>query len=375
MMKKIFCVVCSILLLMILSLTSYAVTPYACGDSFFSLKMNGKLSDENYWYLYYGKEGTELSEEMAYEGKTSMKVNIDKINEKDTSYPFMLHTRSVGNKNGISDSDIYCEVYSSSTDEVLANITFVVYFDMPDGNQKVFKEFITETIDSQWKKHSCVIDIKKVEGFSNCNIGVLFRKNTSLSGNFYIDNINMKTCPKSLIANDTFTDEKSVNLEEIRIFGIDKFGNKSLIQDKSALKYRVIDGDAEIMDNCLVSHLTQPGEIVLEADFLGKKTTFSVWFEGANVSLSEQPFMENQTVNLSLTNHGDEDAKITGLILIFADNGLYNGYIVTDDLSVGETGVIRKTINVPIVLKNSEIKFFFWDNSGEISEMIEVIKR
>lgn len=375
MMKKIFCLVCAVLFVVMFSVTSYAVTPYTVGGNIFSLKMNGNLSDESYWYLYYGKEGSELSNEMAYEGKTSLKVNIDKINEKDTSYPFMLHTRSVSNKNGISDSDIYCELFTSSTDAVRSNLVFVAYFDMPDGTQRVFKTFATEEANAQWKKHSCVIDISKVEGFSKCNIGVLFPKNTSLSGNFYIDNINIKTCPKKIVANDVYSDTVSADLNDLRVFGVDKNGNQKLITEQALLNYRVVDGEADIIDNRLVSRLTQPGEVLLEAEFLGKKTTFAVMFDYESVYLSATPYVTDQMVNLSITNASGEDEKVTGLIMIFDDNGLYNAYMLSDFINAGETKLIQKKINIPAILNNPDIQFFFWGNSGEMSEIIEVVER
>lgn len=371
-MKKKFSLVFLVVFSVMLCVTAYGATPYEYGDSFFSLKMNGSIKDEDYWYLYYGKNGSEISEENAYEGKTSLKCDIDKIKVNDNSYPFMLHTRSVSNNNGISDNDIYCEVYTSSTDEVFNNLTFAVYFDMPNGSQRVIKNFTSEFVNDKWRKNYCVIDVESVKGFSSCHIGVLYKKNNTLSGVFYVDNITMRVTPKTITANDVFVEGCSADLKGIRVFGNDKYGDKNLITDKKSTEFRVIDGNAEIIDNMLLYRAAQPGNVILEADFLGKKSTFSVYFENKGICFEEKPVVQDDEVCCTLTNNSDTGADITGFVLIYDDDGLYNAHMFTKTLLAGETQEIKEKINVPNILNNPKIKCFFWNNSGGISEIIDV---
>lgn len=372
MMKKIFSLFFLVVLLTLFCVNVYAITPYEYGDVFFSLKMNGNLSDEEYWYLYYGKEGSEISTENVYEGKTALKCNIDKVNETNNAYPFMLHTRSTQNNNGISDNDIYCEVFTSSTEEVFNNLTFAVYFDMPDGSQKIIKNFTSEIVNEKWKKNYCIIDTKTVEGFSKCYIGVLYAKNSALSGNLYVDNITMRVCPKTININDLSVNENSAALKDIRIFGSDREGNKKIVTDKKSVKFRVVEGNAEIVDNTLVYRAAEPGNVVLEADFLGKKNTFSICFENRGIFLNEFPVLKDNEVCCTLTNDSDTDVDVTGFVLIYNNDNLYNAHMFTKTLLVDETQEIKEKIHIPVILNNPKIKFFFWNNSGVISEVIDV---
>ena len=373
-MKKIFALVLCIFYLSIFCITAYCATPYEYGDSFFSLKMNGTLNSEDFWCFYQGKNGSEISAENAYEGKTSLKCNIDEVqaNYSDKPYPFNFQTREKSGKYGISDNDIYFEVFTNSSEAVFNNLTFVVYFNMPDSTTQNVKAFVSEDVGGGWKKSSCVINTANYSGYKSCQVGVLFKKNTNLSGCFYVDNINMKLCPVSLKVNDVYASGDSADLSKIRVFGIDRNGVERLINSNELMKWRITDGDAQIVDNRVVYQSDEPGSIEVEADFLGKKTTFSICFDKNDICITSMPVIENNTLLCSVANNSSYNTDICACILIYDGDVLYNAYFLNEGIDAGEEADISKAINIPSVLNNPVVKFLYWDNSGDISEIYNV---
>ncbi len=371
-MKKIICCICCIIAFSMLCSTAFANAVYEYGTEFFSMKMNGEFVGEDYWNIYRGKDACELSPENVYEGKGALKCDISKLDQSQ-DYPFNMDTRAKANNSGISDNDICFEVYTSSSEEVFQNLTLAVRFAMPDGSERTVKGFVTEQVNENWKRSYLVVNSKSYPGFTSCKVSVLFKKNPALSGCFYIDYINMKVCPVSLKINDVYAPGNVADLKDVRVFGIDHNGKESVLKSNDLVRWGITSGDAEIVDNRVVYHGTEPGDVVLEANFLSKTTTFTMHFENKNISMSSPPVMDGENVvSCTVVNNSDQGTEFSGCILICDVNGLYNAYIVEENIDGGQSATISKKINIPVVLNEPKVKFFYWDGFGDISEIMDV---
>lgn len=375
-MKKAFILIFITIVTLVLSFVACADTYLEYGDSVYQMPMNGTLDDSTYWYFLRGEEACEISSEEAYEGKTSLKCDLDILNTIDNAVPLNLHTSYISNTNGIDESDMYFEFYTYGCEDLKDRMNYCVYFTDGGMGSNILAKYNSnykseETEKDGWYRKSYTVSLDDVGSFPNVHMELRYDKDLSKSGIFYIDNINMRVIPVSISAEDVITKDKTLDLSALRVFGFNRKGTSKLITNTHMINWSVTQGNAQIIgDKLFFNDLSAENTVTVEADFYGKKCIFNVTY--VPTVIYSQPVLENDTVKINITNDSDSSVSTCVYILLYDGDKIFTVDTLNETISSMQTKELKQGIIIPSIVKNPKLKVMYYDSFGGIYKMLEI---
>lgn len=230
-----------------------------------------------------------------------------------------------------------------------------------DGNYKGFeKSFLkSEYEESGWVK---VYGIFSSEAYDAGNITFGFgwtrtAANADAYGMLYFDDFKAVCVPKSIKINDV-TAENMLDLNDLRVIGIDNYGTARDISAKDMVKYTVIGGDAYIDENNVVHNGSDAAQTVeIKADFLSLECSFYVKFGKGNETVEfSEPTEENGRYSITVNNKTSGERKIIFAVCIFENGRMRSVKPFEYTAQKGESVWQSENIEIPYYVRTPEIK-------------------
>lgn len=368
---KMLLTVCLYLAVMFGIMPVFADYVYEYGDDIYAVHMNGVLrtnqsgGSADYRNFYRGYAQSELTEENVYEGKTSLKCNIDELNYYaetiQNDNPFNFATSKISVDNEIALNDILVEIYSDGMEEYKKDFTLVVYLEMNDGSQKNLKDFISEPAGKgTWARNYCLISQSELCEVKQFSVGILYYKDETASGYFYLDEIKIKLVPVIISADSVISRSKRINLDELVFYGINQNGDKKPIVFSKEMKMSIVTGTASINGSILEFNTFSGGVTGVNAEFLGvKKCQFNITYE-PHYTLVNASVSGNEA-SAEVQNISSQGKNVTVYFAVYQGERVYLIKSVNEFIESGAKKYVKYNLHIPANLKNVRVKALYYN--------------
>ena len=370
MKKRIALLVLCLSLLVQFPVFAYGGTEY--GESLKLLPMKGVFPSVEFWNMYAGREACGYTEEQAYMGGTSLKVDVVKL--KQTQKKILnFETQKVKLAQfGANKDSLYFEwyLYGLDTDVFANRLVFSATFYSNDTVTTTVRNGINyEKMENGWVKVWTTVSKEVYKDADSCTMGILYnpQKEGSVDVDcFYLDEMAIRIIPGNLYIQD-ITAESTVDLDVVRVFGLDCFNNKKLVNIKSILKWSVVSGEAVIDNNQLVYTGKNNSSVVVKCDCYNVTTEFTVDFK-KKISYGELSTNSDGSMSVIVQNKSNENTEIELIYALYDDERLYS--IQTEKKNVAgksQEEIKSKPIRISDNIKKPIIKVYSWDSFGGMS--------
>ena len=353
--------VCLFLALMLGITTVFADYVYEYGDDIYAVHMNGVLRTNQsggsmeYTYFYRGYMQSELTEDNAYEGKTSLKCNIDELNRyaetAQINNPFNYATIKISVDSEIALNDILVEIYSDGMEEYRKDFTLVVYLE----------NFVSEPAGKgSWVRNYCLIPQSELREANRFSVGILYYRDDEATGYFYIDEIKIKLIPVSISADDVTSRSKRINSDELMFYGINQNGDKKPIVFSKEVKINSVSDTAFANGNILEFNSFSGGDADVNAEFLGVKSCrFNIRYE-PYYTLIDASVSENE-VSAEVQNASSQGKNIVVYFAVYYGERLYMIKNTSEFIEGGAKKNVKCNLHIPASLKNVSVKALYYN--------------
>lgn len=364
----------SLCLLLLLPCTAFAQS-ISYGDYLKCLKMFGTFPNNEFWNMYAGREACSFSEEAAYRGGTSLKVDVNALLETEKQQINFESQRMTLATYGADQNSLCFEWHLKGVDEDIyaGRITFSAAFYWEDGTSKVVRDGLRfeEPDEDGWVKVWVTVPKSTYRGAAQCTFGIFYDPNRSGSmevDSFYIDELSVRIVPERLVIRDISADS-SVKLDHVRVFGLDAMDTKQLLTNKTPCNWSVVSGEGRIVDDHLLFTGEDKGDVVVKCEYFGIETTFTVRFEPEQKAYySALSTNEEGSISVTVYNKGEAEMTSSIIFALFDGERLYSAQTVKASLLAGDSAEITSgTIRISGNIKEPVIKVYAWDSFGGMS--------
>jgi hypothetical protein len=347
----------------------FASSPYQYGDTLLKYDMNSSLSSSDFWYLYKGKGAAEISSEKTYNGGKGLKVDASKI-RNSTEGVFNFHTFKLSNKFGIDHSSLFFEFFIWGMGAEKDNFSFYPYFDYPNGTTKQFKTMMNfESPDENgWTRVWALIPRDVYGDFESCYMAVMYtpRSTDTPIDFFYLDDMSIRIIPSELYIQDV-TAKNSVDLNTVRVFGVNDIGEKKKIETYQYMRWSVVEGDGMISNGVL----TGSGDVVVRCSYFGMSYDFTVHFNGQHwLSYSELKKNPDGSCEITVINESQNPTDVMMIFTLFNGKRLYSAQTISKTVPAAASACIRsEEITIPSRLSAPQVKIFCWNNTDGFTQL------
>ena len=364
-MKKLLAI-CLCLAVMFGVTPAFADYVYEYGDDIYAVHMNGVLrtnqsgGSADYRNFYRGYMQSELTEDNAYEGKTSLKCNIDELNRyaetAQNDNPFNFASSKISVDSEIALNDILVEIYSDGMEEYRKDFTLVVYLEMKDGSQKNLKNFISEPAGKgTWVRNYCLIPQSELCEANRFSVGILYYRDDEATGYFYLDEIKIKLIPVFISADDVTSRSKRINSDELVFYGINQKGVKKPIVFSKGIKIDTVSDMAFVNGNVLEFNSFSGSDADVNAEFLGVKSClFNIRYE-PYYTLIDASVSENE-VSAEVQNTSSQGKNVIVYFAVYYGGRLYMIKNTSEFVESGAKKNVKCSLHIPASLKNVSVK-------------------
>lgn len=341
------------------------------GESLKLLRMKGVFPSVEFWNMYAGREACGYTEEQAYKGKTSLKVDVSKLKQTEKKILNFESQRVKLAQFGADKDSLYFEwyLYGLDTDIFANRVMFSVAFFNNDTTTTIRDGINYEKMGNGWVKVWTTASKEVYADAEYCTMGILYNPQKAGSADidcFYLDEMAIRLIPGRLYIQD-ITAEDTVNLDLVRVFGLDCFNNKKLINIKSLLKWSVVSGDAMIDNNQLVYTGKKDGSVIVRCNCYNVTTEFKVDFK-KKISYGELLTNPDGSVSVVVQNKSNEKTEIELIYALYDGERLYSMQTEKKDVADNSQEEINcKPIRISGNIKKPIIKVYSWDSFGGMS--------
>ena len=202
-------------------------------------------------------------------------------------------------------------------------------------------------------------------------LGINYTTGNEDTSSLYIDDYTLIPIPASITLQDrSIISGGSYDLSGITAYGSGYRKNRERIVNTDLIKWRVMEGDAQIKDNKLLFHPGAGQKFILEGNFFERKGLVSLTtvdavpaIEELNANLSHGVVTKDHNIyRVNVTNSGALPGTAVLLVAIYDDeNRLCNVYAYSDQVNPSQTVTISSAaVMPPSYLKNPIIRTYVW---------------